>query len=71
MTSYTAATKLTRYCLCGAAMQVRSEPPALAELLAAEFDKRHEGDGHGPTSPATAAAARRREDRRRWFGDTP
>lgn len=52
-----------RYCLCGAALQARSTPPATAESLAAVFDEQHAGDGHGPTTQAKAAGARRREER--------
>jgi hypothetical protein len=53
---------ITRYCLCGASMQVRSNPPDLAERLAGQFDVRHRGDGCGPTTQAKAAQARRRHD---------
>ncbi len=52
-----------RYCLCGAAMRARSTPPTTARALTAEFDRQHVGTGHGPTTQAKAAVARRREER--------
>lgn len=54
---------IARYCLCGASLQARSTPPATAEAFAAEFDARHTGDRHGPTTAAKAAQARLREER--------
>lgn len=56
---------IVRYCLCGAAMQARSVPDAAAEYLAEQFDLRHAGEGHGPTTRVAAAQARRREDQAR------
>lgn len=50
-----------RYCLCGAAMRARSAPDAAAEYLGEQFDQRHAGEGHGPTTRVAAAQARRRE----------
>lgn len=43
-------------------MHVRSVPRDLAEYLADQFDQRHSGEGHTPTTQARAARARRRED---------
>lgn len=62
-------TTLRRYCLCGAAMQVRSTPPDLADRLAAEFDERHTGDDHGPATQQQAADVRRRADRQALAAD--
>lgn len=55
---------ITRYCLCGAGMRVRSTPPDMAARLAAEFDDLHSGDSHGPATQAQAAQVRRRDERR-------
>lgn len=56
-------TGLSRYCLCGAALHARSRPASTAQTLAAVFAGQHTGDGHGPATPAQAAAARRRAAR--------
>jgi len=53
---------IRRYCRCGAAMSARSTPAATAEALAAEFDRRHTGDSHGPATQAQAARARAHEE---------
>jgi hypothetical protein len=58
------ALALSRYCLCGAAMQVRTNPPTVAEWLAGEFDVRHTGTGHAPCTAQQAARVRRRSERR-------
>lgn len=53
---------ITRYCTCGAAMRVRATPVTVEKWLAAEFQERHTGAGHGPATQTIAARARRRED---------
>lgn len=58
--------KLSRYCICGAAMQVSAEPPELAERLAEMFDVRHRGSGHAPCTAAQAGRVRRTNERR-WL----
>ena len=55
---------IRRYCLCGAALQARSTPPAAATFIAAAFDAIHIGPGHGPATRQQAAATRRREEAR-------
>lgn len=57
-------TRIKRYCLCGAALDVSSAPaPTAAQFVAATFDRIHTGEGHGPATQRQAADARRREDR--------
>lgn len=55
--------KIDRYCLCGAALHVKSNPAGVALDLDRRFDELHNGNGCGPATPGQAAAARRREDR--------
>lgn len=57
-------TRHVRYCRCGAKVDVRSRPPALADEIAAMFVREHTGDGHGDATAAQASAARRREERK-------
>lgn len=62
--------KMTRYCLCGAAMKVRAEPDALVLRLTEEFEARHTGEGHEPVDAMTAWRARRREEEQLAGGST-
>lgn len=52
-----------RYCLCGSTAIASSNLRSFAEGVIELFDQFHQGDGHGPATPAQARAARRRADR--------
>lgn len=51
-----------RYCLCGATASASSDVRSFAEGVIELFDQFHQGDGHGPATPAQARAARRRAE---------
>lgn len=51
-----------RYCLCGSALDVSSNPPGAAADIAGFWDGIHTGEGHGPATSQQAAAARRRNE---------
>jgi hypothetical protein len=49
----------SRYCICGASIDITASPPSLAQEILAAFDSFHRGPGHGPTNRVQAIRARR------------
>lgn len=56
--------KVSRFCTCGAAIDVTASLAAV-EFVIAQFLAVHSGDGHGAATRQQAANARRRDERRR------
>lgn len=56
--------KASRFCSCGAAIDVTASLAAV-EFVLAQFAASHSGDGHDPATRRQAANARRREERAR------